>query len=63
MSASWDRLDVEGEPFRVVEGRVEREPDLVWWQAVGILLLVTGIGPIVLVQLAWWLVTGDRLGA
>lgn len=36
---------------------------LAWWQVVGILLLVTGTGPIVLVQLAWWLVTGDRLGA
>lgn len=33
------------------------------WQVVGVLLLVTGIGPIVLVQLAWWLVTGARLGA
>jgi hypothetical protein len=35
---------------------------LAWWQALGIVLLVTGIGPIVLVQLCWFLVTGDRLG-
>ncbi len=40
------------------------EPEtLPLWQVIGILLLVTGAGPIMLAQLAWWLVTGERLGA
>jgi hypothetical protein len=34
-----------------------------WWQVVGVLLLVSGVGPIALVQVVWWLVTGERLGA
>jgi hypothetical protein len=48
MSMRWQDDSYEPDPPR-------------WFVCVGIVLLVTGIGPIMAAQLAWFIVTGHRM--
>lgn len=49
MSARWDYGDEAAVP-------------VAWWKAVGIVLTISGILPLAVAQLVWWLVTGDVMG-
>lgn len=49
MSTRWDYGD---------EGAVP----IAWWKAIGIVLTISGILPIAVAQLVWFVVTGNPMG-